>query len=240
MATIFDYALLAGRAYYDTRADVNRFPIPQGWTDLLRHEANPSGFEAATFTNGTEIVISYAGTGPGLNVDWVADCALALGAWSDQLGEAAAYYLQVKAANTINGITPNITFTGHSLGGGLAALMSVFFGGTSMTFDQAPFAASATIAMRDQLVADRFDQALAANPGLTSWALTQALMDFHLTGSDTEALGGDLAYQYGKNGNLSNVGLAAAQAILSDPAFGTGAQALRPLTGLQEGALRLG
>ncbi len=152
MTTIFDYALLAGRAYYDTRADVNRFPIPQGWTDLLRHEANPSGFEAATFTNGTEIVISYAGTGPGLNVDWVANCQLARGAWSDQLGEAAAYYLQIKAANTLNGVTPNITFTGHSLGGGLAALMGVFFGGTAMTFDQAPFAFSATTAMRDQLV----------------------------------------------------------------------------------------
>lgn len=91
-----------------------------------------------------------------------------------------------------------------------------------------------------QGLADRFDQALAANPGLTSWALTQALSDFHLTGSDTAALGGDLAYQYGKNGNLSNVGLTAAQSILSDPAFGTGAQMLKPLASLQEGALRLG
>jgi hypothetical protein len=89
-------------------------------------------------------------------------------------------------------------------------------------------------------LADRFDQAVAANPGLTSWALTQALSDFHLSGSDSAALGGDLAYQYGKNGSLSNVGLTAAQSILSDPAFGTVAQALKPLASLQEGALRLG
>ena len=41
-----------------------------------------------------------------------------------------------------------------------------------------------------------FEAARAANPALTSWALTNALLDFHLSGSDTEALGGDLAYQY--------------------------------------------
>lgn len=91
-----------------------------------------------------------------------------------------------------------------------------------------------------QGLADRFDQELVANPGLTSWALTNALTQFHLSGSDTAALGGDLAYQYGKNGNLSNVGLTAAQAILSDPAFGVGAQVLKPLASLQEGVVRLG
>lgn len=47
MVTNLDYALLAGRSYIDTRLDINRFPIPQGWTDLLLHDAKPSGFEAA-------------------------------------------------------------------------------------------------------------------------------------------------------------------------------------------------
>ncbi len=91
-----------------------------------------------------------------------------------------------------------------------------------------------------QGLVDCFDQAMAANPGITSWALTQALTDFHLSGSDTDVLGGDLAYQYGKNGNLSNVGLTAAQSILSDPTFGIGGQMLKPLVNLQEGAVRLG
>ncbi|MFA7269228.1 MAG: hypothetical protein WC073_07790, partial [Sterolibacterium sp.] len=67
-----------------------------------------------------------------------ADAALGTGLWSDQLGQAAAYYLEIKAFNP--GAT--ISFTGHSLGGGLASLMSVFFGETALTFDQAPFKAA--------------------------------------------------------------------------------------------------
>ena len=84
-----------------------------------------------------------------------------------------------------------------------------------------------------------FDAARAANPTLTAWSLTSALAGFHLSGSDSEALGGDLAYQYGKTGNLSNVGLMAVHSLMSESAFGTGAQALRPLASLQEGATRL-
>ena len=54
---------------------------------------------------------------------------------SDQLEQAAVYYLQVKALNPL----ANITFVGHSLGGGLASLMSVLFDENAVTFDQAPF-----------------------------------------------------------------------------------------------------
>jgi hypothetical protein len=37
----------------------------------------------------------------------------------------------------------NISFTGHSLGGGLASLMAVFFDKPATVFDQAPFALAA-------------------------------------------------------------------------------------------------
>ena len=85
-----------------------------------------------------------------------------------------------------------------------------------------------------------FDAARAANPTLTSWALTNALLDHHLSGSDTAALGGDLAYQYGKTGALADVGITAAQEILGDANFGAGAQTLKPLSELQAGTVRLG
>ncbi|MBI3140800.1 MAG: putative Ig domain-containing protein, partial [Rhodocyclales bacterium] len=90
-----------------------------------------------------------------------------------------------------------------------------------------------------QGLVEAFDAQRAARPGVSRWALTEALLEFHLSGSDSEALGGDLAYQYGRNGSLAGTGLGAAQDVLSDPRFGAAPQALRPLSGLQEGMLRL-
>ncbi len=84
-----------------------------------------------------------------------------------------------------------------------------------------------------------FDAALAATPSLTSWALTNALASFQLAGSDTTALGGDLAYQYGKSGTLAGIGVTPALATLSDANLSTNAQPLTPLAGLQTGSVRL-
>ena len=84
-----------------------------------------------------------------------------------------------------------------------------------------------------------FDAARAANSGLTSWALTNALTSFQLAGSDTAALGGDLAYQYGTNATLAGIGVTPALATLSDAALGTSAQALTPIASLQVGSVRL-
>lgn len=146
MTTVIDYALFAGVSYYDTRAEVNRFPVPADWFLYSRvPEDSSTGFEAVSYkkTNpdgSTEIVISYAGTDPGdLTGDIAADLGLAAGWGSRQLVQAAQYYLQVKAVN------PNaaISLTGHSLGGGLASLVAAFFGETAFTFDQAPFLKSA-------------------------------------------------------------------------------------------------
>ncbi len=153
MATTIEYALMAGRSYQTTRDPMNQFPIPQGWLELAHVPNNPdypmftgaAGFEAISFQNAAnpnEIVISYAGTyDKDITGDIAADIGLATGYGSDQLLQAAEYYLQVKAANP----GANITLTGHSLGGGLAALMGVFFGKQAVTFDQAPFANSAEL-----------------------------------------------------------------------------------------------
>jgi Lipase (class 3) len=138
MANILEYALMAGGAYQTTRAPINLFPVSQNWISF-NDQSRDSGFEAVSFTKGSEIVIAYAGTYPKSIGDQLANTGLATGFGSIQLFQAAEYYLQVKTANP--GST--ITLTGHSLGGGLASLVGVFFGVQAQTFDQAPFAQTA-------------------------------------------------------------------------------------------------
>jgi hypothetical protein len=70
MTSAIEYALMAGASYISTRAEVNQFPVPEGWVEKLdRRQALSSGFEATYFIKGTELVISIAGTGSG--VDWI-------------------------------------------------------------------------------------------------------------------------------------------------------------------------
>ena len=85
-----------------------------------------------------------------------------------------------------------------------------------------------------------FDQAQAQIPALTSWQVTNALLQFHLAASDDAALGGDLAYWYGRNGTLAGLSVQAAEQAIGAPGFGAEAQQLHPFSGLQEGLIRLG
>jgi Ca2+-binding RTX toxin-like protein len=89
-------------------------------------------------------------------------------------------------------------------------------------------------------IVDKFELARGTKATFSNWAMTNALMDFHLSGSDTAALGGDLAYQYGRNGNLANVSINPAQGILGSTQFGTTAQTLQPVPNLQDNSPRLG
>jgi hypothetical protein len=152
---IVEMALMAGNVYFKTRHDNNKIPIPNGWGLMGERKFNPaSGFEAAAFKKGNEIVISFAGTnsghlGEGTAPDINADLTLGAGLIHSQLLECVALYKEVKAQfykeSADKNIRPNITFTGHSLGGGLAALMAIFFDLPAVTFDPAPFALAANM-----------------------------------------------------------------------------------------------
>jgi Ca2+-binding RTX toxin-like protein len=85
-----------------------------------------------------------------------------------------------------------------------------------------------------------FDQARIASPGLTSWDVTNALLQWQLWGADDAALGGDLAYWYGRNRTLAGISLQAAQQVIGASGFGSDAHTLRPFSGLQEGFVKLG
>jgi Ca2+-binding RTX toxin-like protein len=88
-------------------------------------------------------------------------------------------------------------------------------------------------------LAGQFDAARAADPLLTTWALNNALASYQFAGSDDAALGGDLAYYYGLNGNLTGMNTSAAQDVVGAAAFGTSAQMLRPFTGISGGPTTL-
>lgn len=85
----------------------------------------------------------------------------------------------------------------------------------------------------------QFDQARAGNLLLSNWALSNALTNFHLGGSDTAALGGDLAYWYGRNDSLTGVSTTAALEVVNASGFGSSNQGLRPFAGISGAATSL-
>jgi Ca2+-binding RTX toxin-like protein len=88
-------------------------------------------------------------------------------------------------------------------------------------------------------LASRFDAALAADPTITSWSIASALAATSLGGSDTSALGGDLAYQYGHANAVTGIGMGAADAVLASASFCSAMQALQPSATLFSGSKRL-
>jgi len=90
-----------------------------------------------------------------------------------------------------------------------------------------------------QTLVSEFDQAQLANPSTNPWAVTNALLSAHLSGSNTAALGGDLAYVYGTQGNLSGFGVAAAANEISSAQFGNTAQTLNPWPTLNTGTAQI-
>jgi len=84
-----------------------------------------------------------------------------------------------------------------------------------------------------------FDQTRGSNANFMHWHATDSLLSAHLSAGDSEALGGDLANQYGKNGTFSGFSQTAAQDVLSNPSFGVNPQNLQNLSGLSDGIARL-
>ncbi len=150
MPTTLEYALMAANSYAESENVVdpnNEIPASAGWTRFDGRDLANSGFLARAYRNSTgEIVISFGGTTfEGGTADQLRDWlkgnvpAAAGVTLARQVVDAARFYLDVLAANP----GANISFTGHSLGGGLASLMAVFFDRTAATFDSAPFEKSA-------------------------------------------------------------------------------------------------
>jgi Ca2+-binding RTX toxin-like protein len=200
-----------------------------------------TGNDALTTGQGADIIAFNKGDG----VDTVAastttDNTLSIGGgalYADLVFQKSGTDLILKV-----GATDQITFTGYYTGSNRSVNnLQVVIEGTS------DYNSGSTNVINNKKVETfnfgglvaAFDAALVANPSLTSWSLTNALATQYLSGSDTAALGGDLAYQYARNGNLSNVSFTPAEALLGAAGFGTTAQALQALASLQDATPRL-
>jgi VCBS repeat-containing protein len=166
-----DYALFAANAYAASDLDVNpvnEIRLPSGWSAIESVDNVVTGFSARAYRNEAtrEIVIAYAGTSVAGTLgqqsrDWLyGNLKAGTGAsLPQQVTNAAEFYLDVANASANAGY--DISLTGHSLGGGLASLISVYFDKRAVAFDPAPFqkAADSAIVVRDlkdQLVRDGY------------------------------------------------------------------------------------
>jgi hypothetical protein len=160
--TTTDFGLMADASYRDIRGNANQPVVPQGWSRLDRTQfglspgPSPSGFSAEIFRRGSDIVIAFQGTNPdpvsadGVS-DWFTNAGLFLPWGAKQLKEASLLYRRVISSFAGEPNPVSIEFTGHSLGGGLAGLMSFFFERSATVFAPAPFEAAANIGIAREL-----------------------------------------------------------------------------------------
>ena len=120
-----EYVQLAARVY--DRKGTNRMFIPNGFEEKEWLDDDPTtGFSAGVYKKGDNVIISFTGTNEDLWKDFIKANIPGGTGWgwgSEQICQAFALVLRTikKYPNA------KLSFTGHSLGGGLASLMAVFF-----------------------------------------------------------------------------------------------------------------
>ena len=185
-----ELALLAGASYESSRRDMNKFPVPEGWTALniagwpygsqswpetnvpgrVYWQDSATGFEAAAYVKGSEVVVSFAGTyfEGELKPDMFDNnVPLGAGKLTDQLRQAAEFVVRLKQNPAMAG--KSMVLTGHSLGGGLASAIGVMLDVQAVTFDPAPFRAAASMESAQALNAHLERQGLAPDAKLASY-----------------------------------------------------------------------
>ncbi len=121
------YARMSRDVYDLTQADVDSgYQIDDyTLTELAEHR---SGLKAALFVNGDARVVAFAGTNPGSFANWKANLLQAFGF------ESTHYNAGFEFAQRFGG---NVHYTGHSLGGGIAAAVAIRSGVSATVFNAA-------------------------------------------------------------------------------------------------------
>ena len=89
-----------------------------------------------------------------------------------------------------------------------------------------PLANRRVVQLNFSTLVNAFNVAYSVNPALGDWSVPATTLNASLVGgSDSQALGGDLAYRYAHEGDFSGLDFATATAALGNASFGTAPQA---------------
>ncbi len=158
MVSVSDYVRMAAQAYYYYRergsdgtinSGITPFTVPDwtvaagvNWSTASGYSSQftdrDSGFAATTFQNGDEYVVAFRGTDDWRSGEGDREQNLSFGPFGlgRQTQEAIDYVQHLIDAGVP---LAQISFTGHSLGGGLAGIVAGYFGRPAAVFDPAPY-----------------------------------------------------------------------------------------------------
>lgn len=140
MPTHYEYALFSLEIYRNL-GDNLLLPtgrIPEGWRSYMDSpaELNTNGYFGGAYINddNSTIVIAHRGTDDGY--DLANDATLAIISAISQFSNSAVPFINlVQNKLTLDALSPQITYTGHSLGAALAELSSAYDNVAAITFD---------------------------------------------------------------------------------------------------------
>lgn len=137
-------AVLSMDAYSQEKQNIGTAVV--NTTVVLPSGSLPAGFFAKAYTYEGSTVISYRGTDIGWAIanDVLNGWAGGVGIETTQAGLAAQFYQSVVGSAAFPYAT-SVTFTGHSLGGGLAGVMGSLYGKQAVVFDNMSYSAATTI-----------------------------------------------------------------------------------------------
>lgn len=156
-----DLATMAQYAYKDSDVD-----LPYGWVDMnIKHPA--LGLKCSLLAKGNRYVLAFAGTdfpadwkNPKQIMDFLVDAYEdvdgAINNDASQIRQASALISEMVQSNNIS--LENLEFTGHSLGGRIAAEMAVEYGCPAVLFNAAgvsPDVYEAYLELRKKPVSER-------------------------------------------------------------------------------------
>ena len=138
-ASDLDMAILSAAVYDNDKMEVGKWARvfdpgvtfgPNGVRPTTRIDP-VSGFKAAVFSDGENYVLAFAGSERHAG-DWLTNLGQGIGLDTTQYGQAASFAKDCKIA-----FGDKLTMTGHSLGGGLAAIGAAVSNCPAVTFNPA-------------------------------------------------------------------------------------------------------